>query len=152
MSVDGRRIRDALARHQTFLDFTDGLCGDSLLAIFADGVEETIKAQEAPDGTPWDPLSPAYDAWKRRHFPGQPMGRLYDVMADPVQVAGFGSVAPDRATAQYGVSQLARDEASWFQEGDPNQNRPPRRFWGFTGKSKGDAKAFLESRFKRIVR
>lgn len=152
MSRDGQRILKALARHRTFLDFTDEDCGRDLCKIATDGVQECIKAEQAPDGTPWPELSEDYDAWKTKHFPGQPMGVLHHLMADPVQVSGFVQVTPDRATTQYGVSQEARDEASWFQEGDPNNNRPPRRFWGFTAESTDASKVYLVIRFKRKIR
>lgn len=152
MSSDGQRILKSLARHRTFLDFTDENSGRDLCKIATDGVQETIASQTTPDGAAWPKLSDSYEAWKSRHFPGQPMAVLHGIMADPVQVAGYVETTADRATTQYGVSQEARDEASWFQEGDPAQNRPPRRFWGFTPNSIDGTRSYLSDRFKRKIR
>lgn len=38
--------------------------------------DEQFDSQGARGGTPWAPLSPRYEAWKAKYFPGQPLLRL----------------------------------------------------------------------------
>lgn len=130
-------------------DMTQNGLGKSLCQAFTDGVQVTLAAQQSPAGTPWPPLSPTYAEWKGRFFPGQPMAHLHDVMADPAEVAGEVVIRPDSAEATYGRSEVARDEASWFQEGGGNQ--PPRPFWGFTASSRDAVRVILTERLKQSV-
>jgi phage gpG-like protein len=37
---------------------------------------EQFDSEGSRGGEPWAPLSPTYEAWKQRHFPGQPIMRL----------------------------------------------------------------------------
>lgn len=151
MTPDCRRNLACFARHLKIPDLTDNGLGRDLCVIATDGVRECLDGQHAPDGTPWAPLSEAYGEWKGRNFPGQPMAVLHHLMSDPAQVTGIVDVTPNRAQVVYGVSQEARVEASWFQEGDPAANRPPRPFWGFTDDSKARAKETLDRRFESMV-
>jgi hypothetical protein len=151
MAGRGRRQIAALERHKTFLDFTQDRLGDDLLKIATDGCLENIIGEHAPDGTRWDDLSPEYAAYKAKHYGGRPMGVKDFLMAQPVEVAGETNVGPDEATVTYGVSDQAKEEMTWFENGDPAKNRPPRRFWGFTASSKDAAVKRVVERFKSIL-
>lgn len=119
--------RDIIGHRDMFDLRRDGL-GRELCGITTDGIKDTIDAQQTPDGAPWAPLSEAYATWKSRKFPGQPMAVLHHLMIDPAEVEGIIEVNRSEASVLYGVSEQARQEAEWFQEGGPNQ--PPREFWG----------------------
>lgn len=151
MNRDTRKILADLKRHLTFADLTQGGTGDDLCKAFTDGVAATIERQETPDGTKWADLSPAYEEYKSKRFPGQPIGKAHVLMADPVQIAGDVIVLDDAAMVTYGTDQDARDEAEHFQEGNPSGNQPPRPFWGFTSDSTAAVEKVLDDRFKDVV-
>jgi hypothetical protein len=150
-SVAAARILAALARHRTFADLADDDCGEDLCKIATDGVLDAIAREEAPDGSRWADLSDRYERAKSRTHPGRPIGVRDGLMADPAEVAGETSVSRDRAVVAYGVSAEAREEFSWFNLGDPGNNRPPRPCWGFTPASEAEAKEYLARRFKAKV-
>ena len=150
MRLEFLRIKAILDRHRTLFDLqVDGL-GQELCAAATDGVQACIAGEHAPDGTPWTPLSEAYEEWKSYQFPGQQMAVLYGLMADPREVAGEIDVSPERAVVTYGTSEEARQQAVWFQEGSgrPGHGSPPRPFWGFTDESLARVRAILEKRLK----
>lgn len=131
--VSGRsRAHADIARLKALFDLTKDDLGRTLCEIATDGVMDNMQDETDPDGNPWEPLSDAYGTWKAGQFPGQPMAVLHHLMADPAQVRGVLSISRDEAVVTYGVSEEARSEASWFIEGDPGRNRPPRNFWGLT--------------------
>src|SRR3989304_2963583 len=41
---------------------------------------EQFDSQGGRAGNPWQPLSPTYEAWKRKHFPGMPILQLTGMM------------------------------------------------------------------------
>jgi len=69
-------------------------------------------------------------------------------MADPREVAGEVAVSAELARVTYGVSEQARAEAEWFQQG--GDGRPPRRFWGLTAESEARSREILDARFRTI--
>lgn len=75
-----REVLDALAERMSDAEtlFTD--IGEYLLRSH----DERFEAQEAPDGTPWEPLSPRYRARKRRNADKilQLEGNLRDLVYD----------------------------------------------------------------------
>ena len=154
MNPANAKIRADLARHMTFADLTQpsgqvGNVGEYLCSLATDGVREIIDQETDPDGSPWPPLSEAYDEWKQAHFPGQPMAKLYGIMAQPEEIAGETFVQSTQAAVIFGKSDEARQEFEWFNEG--GGNRPPRRCWGLTANSIKDSTDFLDDRFKSIV-
>ncbi len=131
--VKGRsEVHADLAAFRRLFDLTRNGLGATLCGIATDGVMDNLADEKDADGDRFADLSPDYAAWKSRHFPGQGIGLLHHLMADPAQVSGVVDVTPDRAEVAYGVSAEAVQEASWFIEGDPARNRPPRDFWGLT--------------------
>lgn len=152
MSPAASRVTEALRRHKGFLDFEAGGLGDDLIKAFTDGVLGCIVGEHSPDGTRWDDLSKTYAEAKARKHPGRPMAVLDFHMAKPDQVAGVPDVTTSEASVTLGTDDRARDEAEWFQEGDPARNRPPRPFWGFTPASEKQAEAILTERYRRVVR
>ena len=143
------KIKADLERHKKLFDLSVDHLGRDLCKAATDGAQECIADEKAPDGSAWPPLSEAYDEWKSFHYSGRPMGVLHQVMANPHEVAGEVEVSAERATVTYGVSEQAKAEASWFQEGD--QHRPPRRFWGFTDASLSRAREILDARFEGLT-
>jgi hypothetical protein len=135
-------------RHRHLFDLDRNNLGQDLCKAATDGVQATIAAEESPDGTHWDKLSPAYEDWKSYQFPGEPIAVLYQVMANPHEVAGEVVVTTLEATVTYGITEQARREAQWFQEGDADQ--PPRPFWGLTTAGVADSKKILDARFATI--
>lgn len=70
----------------------------------------------------WKPLDPAYAAWKRRHFPGQPIlvrtGAMRAAALDPYAA----HTTPSRMTYT-----VRSDVAGYHQGGGDEGNNPPRR-------------------------
>lgn len=139
------KIQADVDRHRHLFDLDRDNLGNDLCKAATDGVQANIADERSPDGSPWAPLSAAYDEWKSFQFPGEPMAVLHQVLANPHEVAGEVAVAAERATVTYGVSGRARQEAAWFQEG--NAHQPPRRFWGFNDGSLATVRAILDARF-----
>lgn len=120
-------LRD-LERHKTIFDLDrDGL-GEALMDVDARVILKNMDRQEDFDGNPWPPLSEGYGLWKNATYPGKPMAVLLGHMKTEEQVKGMRRVTARDATMVFGVDELARDEATWFQEGSADQ--PPRRFYG----------------------
>jgi hypothetical protein len=139
------KIRADIERHRHLFDLDRDELGKKLCKAATDGVQQCIAEEREPDGASWAPLSQKYEEWKSFQFPGQPIAVLYQHMADPKEVAGEVVVQANQAVVTYGVSALAKQEASFFQEG--NAHQPPRRFWGFTKESTAEARALLDARF-----
>lgn len=149
--ISGRaEVHADLAGLRTLFDLTKGGLGATLCGIATDGVMDNLADGRDADGNPFAALSPDYEAWKSRNFPGQPIGLLHHLMADPAQVSGVVDVARDRAAVAYGVSEEARREAEWFIEGDAAHNRPPRDFWGLTGEALRLVDETLEERLNSV--
>lgn len=89
--------------------------GDALLDIAQEHLLESFDRQIAPDGTPWEALSDAYDERKQREYPGTPMGVRTGHMRDGLRL-GSGSRELDDRSAEwtYGDTDLQRSEAEWF--------------------------------------
>lgn len=135
-------------RHRHLFAMDRDNLGHDLCKAATDGVQECIAGEHDPDGNAWAPLSPKYEEQKAFEYPGQPMAVLHQVMANPHEVAGEVVVSADRATVTYGISEQARQEAEWFQEG--NAHQPARRFWGFTGASLKEVRSILDKRFSTV--
>lgn len=149
--VSGRaEVHADLARLRTLFDLTRGGLGATLCGIATDGVMDNLADEKDADGNRFAALSPDYEAWKSRNFPGQPIGLLHHLMADPAQVSGVPDVSRDRAAVTYGVSEEAREEAAWFIEGDPERNRPARDFWGLTREALRLVDETLEERLDSV--
>ena len=151
MNSQAARIIADLERHKTFADLTSDGLGDQLIDCAVMGVSECIAGEHDTEGNPWPELSEKYAEWKEWHYPGQQMGVLHFVMARIEEIRGTVYMSTDEARVTYGVSQQARDEFAWFNEGDPAKNRPPRPCWGLTKGSIDASTQILDDRFKRIV-
>lgn len=142
------QIRRDLDRHRKLLDLRVNSLGEDLCKAATDGVQRSIAAEQSPDGNAWPALSEKYEERKSFDFPGNPMAVLRGTMANPREVAGEVVVTEGSAEVTFGTSAEARQEASWFQEGDSDQ--PPRPFWGFTPDSEAEARAILDKRFSTL--
>ena len=127
------KILADLDRHAGLFDLSTDL-GSDLLTVATDGVKASFSAQSTADGSPWPALSTRYAAHKERFWPGRPMGVREGVMVEGLD--GVQELAPEAATYTFGTSDVQRQEAEWFTEGDPIQNRPPRPFVGLTEDAK----------------
>jgi hypothetical protein len=144
------RISDAIRRHRGLFDLTRDDLGRNLCKAATDGVQGCFATETDPDGNRWPDLSPAYEQWKSFQFPGDPIGVLFRVMANPREVAGDIQVSDDLAVVTYGISEQARQEATWFQ--DPqNRNQPPRKFFGLTESARAESRSILDDRLKNGV-
>jgi hypothetical protein len=137
-------VKAAIERHRRIFDLAENNLGRDFCKAATDGVQANIAGEHDPDGNPWPPLSPDYDEWKSFMYPGQPMGVLHQVMANPHEVAGEVEVTPELATVTYGISEQAREEAAAFQA--------RRKFWGLTEDSRKASKAILDERFRNGVK
>lgn len=147
------KLRATLGRHSHGFDLDRDDLGRRLCKAATDGVQYSIAREETPDGQRWADLSEKYEEWKSFNYPGNPMAVLHGTMADPREVAGeVDPPSATRAIVTYGVSEQAREEAAWFQEGGgkPGHGQPARPFWGFTEESRKEVKSILDARFKQI--
>ena len=144
--ADIRRLKDPFNLSRSGL-------GDQLLDIAVLNIVLNCSAGLDPDGQPWLPLSKSYQLWKDNIAPGQPIGRLFDLMLDYGQLSGERTVGPAWAIARYGTDSLARIEAMKFQEGGlvTGTNQPPRPFYGFTHGAVQMADATLTHVFNSFI-
>jgi hypothetical protein len=149
MNAAFNRIEADLDRHRHLFDLDRDDLGRKLCKAATDGVQHGIGRQEAPDGTPWAPLSEKYDEWKSFQFPGNPIAVLRGTMADPNEVAGEVEVKVLEATVTYGVSAKAKDEAEWFSDGN-GAGQPGRPFFGLTAEGLAGSKSLLDARFAKV--
>ena len=82
-----------------------------------------FRAETAPDGTPWAPLSPRYKARKRREGRDRGIGRYTLAMINGLAYNANGKRLTVGTTPDY---------APAFQFGVPRRNQPARPFLGVT--------------------
>lgn len=124
-SVQLNAIFRDLKRHGDV--FAPADVADDLFDIAADAILRQMDREQDPDGGDWPPLSADYEVAKQRIAPGKPMAVLYGHMKTIEQIKGQRYIGQDEARMAYGVDDLAKDLAEWFQEG--NDNQPPRPFY-----------------------
>lgn len=146
-----RSILRDLDRHIHLFDLDQGDLGEDLMDVAAGVIRQDIDGQVDPDGQPWPELSDAYATWKATVAPGNPMAILYHQMIDSEQIAGERWVSPTEGRMVFGVDEVPKQEAVWFQEGDPNNNQPPRRFYEFSLESLTRMDAHLDRHFDANV-
>lgn len=144
MSAQLTKVVSTLERHKRIFDLVEGNLGRELCKAATDGAQRCIAEERSPDGSPWPPLKDSYEEWKSFHYPGNSMGVLHGVMANPREVAGVVDVSPELATVAYGVSEQARREAALFQV--------RRKFFGLTEESRRQSKEILDRRFREGLR
>jgi hypothetical protein len=131
-------------------DFTQNRLGVRAMFIAADSVRDNLDAETDDRGALWPALSPEYEAHKFDRVGVKPMGVLYDVMAQPAEIAGEHNVTAGSATYTFGVSHDAKVHAEWFQ--DPaHPGQPPREFVGLNARAVGRADATFDEEFRRAV-
>ncbi len=132
MAATMAEILADLDREVYRFDLDKGGLGEKAMDIAVEVMLRDMDAEQSPDGTRWPDLSDAYAEAKAGIAPGSPMAVLHGEMKSTEQLAGERRITPHRCTMVFGTTQQARDEACWFQEGDPGGNQPPRPFWGFS--------------------
>ncbi len=138
-----------LQRFCDAFDFTTPGLADEIAEAAAAGIAVNMDAEQDPDGNAWPALSPAYEAWKSAHFPGQEMAVLRGAMKTAQQLKGEVVATPGEIKQTYGVDPQARQEATQFQEGDANQ--PPRPFYAFSNVAVMLVDQVLDRRFDVVV-
>ena len=139
-----------LQRHAGLFHLDQNGLGDRALDIAVNGVKDHFDAEVNPDGVPWPRLQADYKRWKDRHFPGQPIGVQEGLMR--AEIDGERAVGGDSAEWTYGRSEEARQEAGWFQQGDPEQNRPERRFADLNPESTSRSDQLFDTHFEEGTR
>ena len=151
MSAALARIVRILERHKTIFDLDKNGLAESLMDIDAEVILREMGQEIDPDGAGWPALSLAYLKFKSRVAPGAPMGVLYGHMKTETQIKGLRRITAREAVMVYGVDELARDLAEWFQEGSKKQNRPPRRFYKLSVEAQTRKDAFCRQHLAKLV-
>lgn len=147
---DPSKILADLARHRAALDLTGGL-GKKLLDAQLAGQLDRFDRQVDPTGERWPELSEDYEKAKARKYPGQPIGVREGLMRSDSEMEGEPEITPTSAKRTYGKTRAARDEAEWFQEGDPTQNRPPRPFVGLSSDDEAKADQIIQEHLRESL-
>lgn len=89
-------------------------------------MEDQFHSAGAAGGTPWQPLSAAYEEWKGKHFNFMPMLRLHDDLYPSfVRKGAKGNIdRRERDFAEWGSSD---PKARWHHEGVQGRNLPSRQ-------------------------
>jgi hypothetical protein len=124
--------------------------GEDMAEATAVAIFEYMDAEMGPDNSPWMELAPSYKAWKDKNYPGLKMGELALVMKDPEHLKGELAISAREVVQTYGRSDLAKQHAYWFQEGDPGNNRPARPFYDLNDLSLVYLANLLDARFAKI--
>lgn len=151
MSRQLQAILSDLRRHRQFADFTHDGFGERLMNIDVTAIEARCRAELDPYGHEWAALSEAYAAWKKKMLGRDQIGILFRRMLAHEELRGSRYISATDALMTYGVTEEARNEAEWFQEGDPARNRPPRPFYDFTASANQTRQAYLDKRFEKYV-
>jgi len=79
----------------------------------------------------WHPLSPAYDAWKREHYPGRPIGVLTGALRSSMTGGQGYSARLNKTEASYGMDRgsKALDYGQYFHKGTPKMPARPVIQW-----------------------
>lgn len=79
----------------------------------------------ARSGRPWAPLSPRYEAWKQRHFPGMPILQLTGMMRGQFGM-GVGMLT-EISPMKLSMTPSGVPYAGIHQQGSPVTNLPMRK-------------------------
>lgn len=150
-------------------DFTrrgkDRSLGHTLIGVIHERISDRNRAEQDPDGGPWEANRGKYGGRKRAD--GVPVGvghyslgrergqrtAQYEPggeMTSLVQIQGEIEVEPDSVTSSFGTDDEVRRKGSWFTRGSSGpgegevsgaKNQPPRPFYGF---NEDDADAVLD--------
>lgn len=149
MSAQLNAILADFRRHRRFADFTHQGMGKDLIEIDIQAIKRRTRGQFDAQGKSWPSLSAAYEEWKRKYFGNRPIGVLHGMMLAIDQLRGLAFISATSMRVTYGTTQQARDEATWFQEG--NANQPPRPFYEFDAQGDADKTAYLDHRFDSMT-
>lgn len=133
-----------LQRHREATEFDRNGLGDAILDATTDVIHRDFEDGVSPDGTPWPPLSPAYEEYKRTAYITTQMGYAEMVMAgDPEQFRGSRYISKTEARASFGITQEAIEEAAFFQIDRP--------FWGLNAESINRSVSVARERFLKAI-
>lgn len=128
IEVDDREAQKLLRRLERFGD-------DRMLEFYRDAgpalvrsTRERAEREEAPDGSPWEPLSEDYAEWKAEKRPGVPilkfdfhmLGDMLSYQASPTELL-WGTNAIWGATHQFGRDVIPAREWLGFSEDDSEE-------------------------------
>lgn len=147
------------------IDFTrpgrEGSLGATLIGILHEGISDRNRAEEDPDGGPWEANRGKHGARKRAdsipvgvgHYSQGGRPATYEPggeMTSLVEIQGEIDISPDAVISAYGATEFARRKGSWFTRGSAGpgagevsgaKDQPPRPFYAFND---ADADAVLE--------
>lgn len=141
-----RIIRD-LRRHCRTFD-ADRV-GEDVLDLVVEEQMRDFDAEVDPDGSRWPDLSAAYLEFKRRYAATTKMGHLHGNLATEENFRGQRYSDRHEARSAFGTTEQAKDEAEWFEEGDPAMNRPPRHFLGISPLAEQRIDSFLDEQHRK---
>jgi hypothetical protein len=143
-------LRD-LERHKHIFDLDQHDLAEALMDIDVEVMLRDMDAEVAPDGTAWPRLSERYERWKARAAPGAPMAVLYGHMKTREQLEGLRRVTAREATMVYGIDDLAREVATYFQEGAPGNDQPPRPFYGLSAEADARKDEYCRKHLEKLI-
>jgi phage gpG-like protein len=151
MSAQMNKILDEIRMFPHAFDFTKNTLAYWIAEVVANAIWDAMDTESDPDGAGWPALSEGYAAWKSEHYPGLPMGVLERLMKDMSELQGDMIISPTKFYQTYGVTEMARDHAAWFQ--DPvNANQPPRPFYALNTAALQAIADVLDSIFEDAIR
>jgi hypothetical protein len=147
MSAQFHVLEREIKAHAYVFAFNRNQLGQAIMEAAAKDILRAMKLQGDPDAIPWARLTPLYKAWKQKHYPGQPISVLLGHMRTLAQLLGEQWIQRDEMRQTYGVDALAKDLATWFQEGDTHQKPRPFYFFGPIGEAR--IGRVLDARFRQ---
>jgi len=162
----GRLLRELYDTFDLTRPGRNGSFAEDLLDEFSTSVyARTVGEGQTPTGSALEANRGEYG--KRKEARGLPVGigleaSSTDRMLSLVQLRGERSIEPELATAVYGVSEPARNKASWFSFGATGsgvqgefsgaKGQPARPFWGFDDEMTARLVALCEARIEEMIR
>ena len=150
MSAQMNLILNEMRQFPHAFDFKKNTLAEWIAEVVADAIEAAMDAESDPDGAGWPPLSEGYEKWKSEHYPGLPMSVLQGLMKQSSELQGELIVSSTKFYQTYGVTELARAHAQWFQDPE-SDNQPPRPFYALNALALNDLADVLDDVFTQAI-
>lgn len=149
MSAQMTAILREVRSHEHVFDWDRKGLGKAVIKAVAQDIYDAMALEMSPENRAWPALSAAYQLWKAKYYPGLPMGVLDRIMRQLVQLIGQTWISAQEMRQVYGLDDIAKDHAEWFQEG--NSRQPPRPFFMFGPSGEAAIAAILDAHFAREI-
>ena len=104
--------------------------GETIVERSAEAIiHRSLGEQTDPNGRPWKKLSPGYLRWKIKNGYSPLKNELTGEMLSYEQVRGKVVISDNAAQMTAGTDEFVQDKVEWTEEGQPEKNRPKRRFY-----------------------